>query len=94
MTVQNRPSSRRKGQAKVRTVIGLGAAAAVVLAYLLSGVHERAAFILAGIAMGLVVFGLSLNDRARRRRAWSAAWDAILYLNQRAQSKSINRDMQ
>ena len=75
MTVENRSSSRRKGQAMVRTVFGFGAAAAIVLAYPMSGAHGRAAVVVPGIATGLVGFGLSLHDRARRRREWSAAWD-------------------
>jgi hypothetical protein len=62
----------------VLTVLGLGAAAAGVLAYLLSGVNGREAVILPWIVMGPVVFGMSLHRRAHRRREWSAAWDAYL----------------
>ena len=40
MNVQNRKSSRRKGQAMVRTVFGLGTVTAGVLAYLLSDVSR------------------------------------------------------
>jgi undecaprenyl pyrophosphate phosphatase UppP len=76
--VQNRNSSRRKGQTLVLTVPGLGAAAAGMLAYLLSGVNGREAVILSWIAMGPVVFGMFLHRRAHRRREWSAAWDAYL----------------
>jgi hypothetical protein len=78
VNVQNRRSSRRKGQAMVLTVCGLGAAAASALAYLLSSINGREAVILPWIVMGPVVFGISLHRRAQRRQEWSTAWDAYL----------------
>ena len=78
MNVQNRRSSRRNGQVMVLAVFGLGAAAAGMLASLLSGVNGRDAVVLPWIAIGPVVFGVFLHRRAHRRREWSAAWDAYL----------------
>jgi dolichyl-phosphate-mannose--protein O-mannosyl transferase len=78
VNVQNRRSSRRKGQAMVLTVFGLGAAAAGALAYLLSSVNGRETVILPWIVLGPVVFGMSLHRRANRRQEWLAAWDAYV----------------
>jgi dolichyl-phosphate-mannose--protein O-mannosyl transferase len=78
MSVQNRRPSRRNGQAMVRNVVWFWAAAAGALAYLLSSINRREAVILPWIALGPVVFGMSLHRRAHRRREWSAAWDAYV----------------
>ena len=48
MNVQNRKSRRRKGQAMVRTVFGVGTVTAGVLAYLLSDVSRVEAIVLPG----------------------------------------------
>jgi hypothetical protein len=76
MNVRNRTASRRKGQAVVRTVFGLGMVTAGLLAYLLSPVNPLEAIVLPAILLGSVTFGLALYGRARYRKEWSAAWDA------------------
>jgi hypothetical protein len=73
--VANRKSSGRQGRAMVRAVSGLGAAAGVP-AYLLSGSSGLAAIIVPAILIALVILGMSVHARARRRRDWSAAWEA------------------
>ncbi len=76
MNVQNRRSNRRKGQAMVRVVFGLGAVTTGVLAYLLFDASRVEALVLPGIVLGLALFGLTVYSRARTRQEWSAAWDA------------------
>jgi high-affinity Fe2+/Pb2+ permease len=76
VNVQNRGSRRRKGQAIVRVVFGLGAVTAGILAYLLSDGSLVEAIVLPGIVMALVLFGVAIYSRARSRQEWRAAWDA------------------
>jgi hypothetical protein len=76
MNVRNRQARRRKGQAVVRAVFGLGMVTAGVLAYLLAPVNALEAIILPAIVLGLVTFGVALYSRARYRQDWSAAWEA------------------
>jgi high-affinity Fe2+/Pb2+ permease len=76
VNVQNRKSRRRRGQAMVRVVFGIGTVTAGILAYLLSDGSRPEAIVLPGIVMGLVVFGIAIHSRARSRQEWSAAWDA------------------
>ncbi len=76
MKLQNRKSSRRRGQVVVRVVFGLGTVSALVLAYLLSGENRVEAIVLPVIVIGLVGFGAAIYSRARNRQEWSAAWDA------------------
>jgi high-affinity Fe2+/Pb2+ permease len=76
VNVQNRKSSRRKGQAMVRTLVVLGTVTAGALAYSLSSINRVEAIVLPGIVMGLLIFGIALRGRARKRQEWSSAWDA------------------
>jgi hypothetical protein len=75
MNVRNRRSGRRRGQAILRMVLGLGAAVAGATGYLSSGAIRVEALILPSVVMGLFFVGLVLYGRARARRQWSAAWD-------------------
>jgi hypothetical protein len=76
MNARSRSANRRKGQAVVRTVFGLGIVTALVLAYLLSPINPLEAIVLPAIVLGSVIFGVALYSRARYRQQWSAAWDA------------------
>ena len=76
MSVQNRRSHRRNGQATIRFVFGVGAVTAGALAYALSDASRGEAIVLPGIVMGLVLFGVAVYNRIRTRQDWSAAWDA------------------
>ncbi len=75
LNTQCRKSSRRTGQAMLRTVFGLVLAASGSLAHSLSSVSGREAVIVPAIVIGLVVFGVFVRGRARSRREWRAAWD-------------------
>jgi hypothetical protein len=59
-----------------RAAIGVGAASAGVLAYLLSSVNTFEAVVIPTILFGLVTFAVALYGRVRNRRQWSAAWEA------------------
>jgi hypothetical protein len=76
MSIHTGRSSRRTGQVVVRTVVGLGTATAIGLAYLLARVNPLEAIVLPAIVVGSVIFGLAVYSRARYRQEWSAAWDA------------------
>jgi hypothetical protein len=76
MNVQNRQRNRRKGQAIIRTVLGLGTLTAGALVYSLLGVNRLEAIVVPGIVVGLLIFGAALYGRARKSEEWSAAWDA------------------
>jgi hypothetical protein len=76
MNVGNRRSARRRGQAILRVVLGLGTAVAAAAGYLSSGATRVEALVLPGLVIGLFVFAFALYGRARTRREWSAAWDA------------------
>jgi hypothetical protein len=76
MNVRTRRSGRRRGQAILRVVLGLGAAVAGAAGYLFSGATRAEALIAPGLVVGLLVFGVAVYGRARARREWSAAWDA------------------
>ena len=75
LNTQCRKSSRRTGQAWLRTVCGLVLAASA-LAHSVSSIYGREAVIVPAIVIGLVVFGVFLRGRARSRWEWRAAWDA------------------
>jgi hypothetical protein len=76
MNVRSQKSSRRRGQAMLRTVLGIGTVVAGALGYLVSDTGRVEATIVPVLVMGLFVFGVALNGRARARREWTAAWDA------------------
>ena len=76
LNTQCRKSSRRTGQAWLRTVFGLVLAASGALAHSVSSIYGREAVIVPAIVIGLVVFGVFLRGRARSRWEWRAAWDA------------------
>ena len=76
LNTQCRKSSRRTGQAWLRTVFGLVLAASRALAHSVSSIYGREAVIVPAIIIGLVVFGVFLRGRARSRGEWRAAWDA------------------
>ena len=89
MNIKHQGSRRRKGQAIVRVVFGLGTITAGVLAYLLSDGSRVGAIVLPGIVMGLVLFGVAIYSRARSRQEWSAAWD--VYAKSEVSRKSFAR---
>jgi hypothetical protein len=80
MNVRNRRANRRKGQAVIRSVLGLGIVTALGLAYLLSPINPLEAIVLPAIVLSSVTFGIALYSRARYRQQWSAAWDAYARL--------------
>jgi hypothetical protein len=76
MNVRNRKHGRRRGQAIVRLVLGVGTAVAGAAAYLSSDATQAGALVVPGLVIGVFGFGVALYGRARTRREWSAAWDA------------------